>query len=604
MPADREEVSAAPGHSTGAERWSSLRALWWSAALLAAVLTALLLAVDNGVPVVVDESVYGEQARALAEGSWWSDRPAPQLDPDGSWVPLLDSVVDGDRIMAYGRHPLYPILLAPLYRWAGYSGALAASAVGMWAASVIAAFCARRLDGRLGIPAMWVAASAGPLLFNGLVLWAHSLGTAAAGLTYLSVVRVLDGRRCVLHAVVAATAASATVLLRSEGFVFVVVLAAVVGATSLRKAGRWQITWPTAMGATTLGGLAVGVYQLDGWWSRSIGGGGGYGSDASSLVLSDRVGPLGFVWSSLLRPFSVTGWRGREMVIAATVLLVLAALSARVIPKRAVVPWCCATVAAVVWLVGHFVQPWTSRSMITGLLPAFPLLLVALVLVGRDDLRRLEVRVAGATFAVGVVALAVTAYKTGGTTEWGGRYLNVFLVPLVGPALAVVARRRRIFNRAELRLFAVPLCVLLLVPSVTVVDWIATKKRFVGREMDRVAATATDADSSALRPVALVWRVSGDGMSRRLWTVRDRLDALNVTVFRRLFEVLDEMAGVGHDGAVIVTDIPIVNFRPLAEKDLGRGGWRIDESASWNDDDLGVIVLRHDLRATRGVSGG
>lgn len=345
--------------------------------------------------------------------------------------------------------------------------------------------------------------------------------------------------------------------------------------------------------STAIGLALVGVvaYRVDGLWSRSIGGGGGYGSDASSLVLSDRTNPASFVWGSLLRPYRYD-WIGREFVIAATVLVVLAALAIRIAPRRPVVPWALSTVAAVLWIIDLVTVREVATTMITGLFPAFPLLLAALVLVGRQDLRSRDTSIAGATFVLGAAALVLTSYGSGGSTEWGGRYLNVFLVPLVGPAMTIVLRRRPVFSESELRLLGVPLAVLLLALPVAAVAWVGGRARQIGPQMKRLEITATAESGAPSRPLAIVWRSSADGMSRRLWVVRDRIDALHLNEFRMLAGLLNRAAAAGHRVVVLVSDVPLAVFPLLATPTLDDARWKLDEGASWADGDIAVFVLR------------
>lgn len=164
---------------------------------------------------------------------------------------------------------------------------------------------------------------------------------------------------------------------------------------------------------------------------------------------------------------------------------------------------------------------------------------------------------------------------------------------MMGPVLVILMRRRPVFNRSELRLLAASLCVLLLAPSVAAAVWVGGRARHIGPEMDRLVRTAAIADPGASpRPLAIVWRTSADGMSRRLWIVRDRLDALHLNDFMKLFGLLDRAAESGHRAVVFVSDVPLPIVAGLAAGRLDVAGWEIDESVSWVDGEIAVFVLR------------
>lgn len=568
-------------------RDGSSRRVWIHALALAVVLAGLFVFVDNGSISVADEAVYATQSQALVDGSWTSPRPAPDLDPEGRGIPLVDSVVVGDRVIAYQRHPLYPILLVPAVALFGYSGALAMSAIGVWCAAVVAAFTARRIDRRYGVPALWITGLASPLLFDAYTLWAHSLAAAAFGLTVLGVLRALAGERRVIHLGWAALGAVASVLLRTEGVVIVLALATVVVAGGVRWQRRTVDRTHLGIGGA-LALVAIVSYVLDSRWSVSISGRGGYGTNPTKLVLGPRSNLGSAVWSSLLRPYRTTPYVATAF---AAVLTPLAALTARLRRVTAALPWALALLAAGGWIVALVTIPVGNATLVTGLFAAFPLL-SALLLLDRTALGRTEVWLPVGSFAVATLLLALSIHETSTMAEWGGRYFHALLVPLVGPALLALDRQRSRFDAPERRMFVLPLVILLVAPSVMAVRWVETRKEFVFGETRRVAATAEAETAPGTRPLVLVWRTSPDGTSRRFFEVAERIDVLNAPSLSGLFELLDQPDVRTRRSVTVVTDLPLGIFVALAGQRLEGAGWEIDEGDAWQDADMMVLVVR------------
>lgn len=571
----------------GPDQERSVRRVWIHAVALALVLAGLFAFVDNGSIAVADEAVYATQSQALVDGSWTSPRPAPDLDPTGSGVPLVDSVVVGDRIIAYQRHALYPVLLVPAVALFGYSGALAVSAFGVWCAALVAAFSARRIDHRYGAPALWITGLASPLLFDAFTLWAHSLAAAAFGLTVLSVLRVLAGERRAVHFGWAALGAVVSVLLRTEGVVIVLALATVVVAGGVRWQRRTIDRTYLGIGAA-LALIAIVSYVLDSRWSVSISGRGGYGTNPTKLVLGPRTNAGSAVWSSLIRPYRTTPYVATAV---AAILTPLAALTARLRRVTAALPWALALLAAGAWIVALVTIPVGNATLVTGLFAAFPLL-CALLLLDRTAFGRTEVWLPVGSFAIATVLLALSIHETSTMAEWGGRYFHALLVPLVGLAVLALDRQRARFDAPERRIFVIPLVVLLVAPSVMAVRWVEARKEFVFSETRRVAATAEAATVGGARPLVVVWRTSPDGTSRRFFEVSDRIDVLNAPSLSGLFVLLDRSAVRRRGSVTVVTDLPIGIFMALAGQQLEGLGWEIDEGDAWQDADMMVLVLR------------
>lgn len=589
-------VEERPGASTSAggagthDRSTGLPAVWLNATLLAFVLVAILLVVDNGSMSVADEAVYATQAQALVDGSWTSPRPVPDLDPDGAMVPLIDSDVIGDRVVAYRRHPLYPVVLMPAIAVGGYSAALFMSCFGTLAAAVCAAFLARRIDVRYGIPALWITGIASPLLFDAVTLWGHSLVAASAGLTTLAAFRVTDGGLVWRHVAYGLPAAVVTVMLRSEGVVFVLALAVVVGATSLRRSIRTTDRTALATGVA-LGVAAVAAYWLDGRWAASILGS-RHDMNVSGLVLAERTGPVKAAWRTLLLPARSPGAPFDRWIVVAMLCVVLSALTVRVLRKWRSVPWALAVVAAGCWAVSLLTTAGDWNAIVAGLFAAWPFLTAGLLLTSRSELRNADVARSLAVTAVAGITLVLSIYSEGGALEWGGRFFHILLLPLVGPAILAFDRSSRRFDRTERRAFVVPLVALLVLPSVVALSWVAQRKTDIAEEVQQLVKIGTRVTSREERPLVVVWRVRPDGTSRSFWSVADRLDVLQTGDLGKAFALTEESTVERRNALIVVTDLPLELFDAVSENLVHRGDWVIDRSEAWADDQLNIIVLR------------
>ena len=576
------------------DRWSSLRLLWLHAALLAAALVIVVAVVDNGSIAVNDEGVYATQAQSLSEGSWWSQRPAADADPDGAAIPLMDSTVRGDEIIAYGRHPLYPLVITPAFEIGGYSGALFTSAAGVLAAALAAAFLARRLAPKYGIPALWAAGLGCPLAVDAPVLWAHAMAAACAGLAYLGVARALDGRRVGVHLAYAVPAAMATVMLRSEGILFVSALGAISALEVIpawRRADRRR-GWTAASVGSGFAVLSATTYLLDSRISEWIGGGGGYGANVSTLVLGEKTGPSDAIWVSLIRPW--IGSYARANHLSGLVFVLLAVLAIRFLPRSTAVPFVLVVFAPVAIVASLFWGGVEGAALITGLFPAFPALSAAILLVRRSDFGNAEFRRAIALALVVGSLLVGTIYDIGGATEWGGRYFHILLVPLIGPMIWVIDQRRTVFEPVERRVLFACVGVLLLGPSLVGLNAIRTAKKPVALEVEALARVAADMADGDGRPLAAVWRINRDGSSRQFWALGDQVDVLQLGRYPSVSAFLALPAVRERGTVVVVTDVSASVFKTL----FGSGaGWKLDEASSVSAGRVTFLVVRLDQPA-------
>ena len=581
------EVELAASYDpTAQSRWISLSTLWSNVAIVAAVLFGILVVIDNGTIAIFDEAVYATQAQSLADGSWVGPRPALDVDPNGAANPLLDSTSVGRGAIAYARHPLYPLLLTPAWAVGGYFGTLLVSATGVLAAATCAAFLARRIDRRYGVPALWLAAVGSPLVVDAPVLWAHSVAAAGAGLLFLGLLRVLDGSRVALHAAYTVAAAVFTVLVRSEGVLFVCAAGLVAALSGL----RWRRTLTVEVRRIAIGGsvvvIAVLSYLFDGWWAGRVGSG-GYGTDVSALVLGERAGPLDAAWVSLVRPGRGVVGDPTLVLAAACGALVLGAFAIRINARWRSVPIASLTASAVCWLWALGAQPDTGSFMVTGLLAAFPALLASLLLIDSRTFRYRDISITLVTLVLSAAILLATVYEVGGSTEWGGRYFHILLVPLMGPIVLVLDRCWGRLTKLERRAVVLPAVALLVVPPVMGLQFVSSRKSIVAGQNRHLEEVAPAPRSQGKLPLAVVWRSDPDGSSRLFWSQRGRIDVLAISDLASLFRLLDTTRVGERRRLVMVTDQAARNFALILAAKEG-ATWRVVDGTEWSD---GVLVM-------------
>ncbi|HEV3401140.1 MAG TPA: hypothetical protein VG078_04905, partial [Acidimicrobiales bacterium] len=233
--ADRAGVS----HLTPTDPW--WRRVWRlplgvHVAALAVVLVALVPVVGPGVSFSADEGAAIVQARHLARGDGWIvDHPVPEADPEGTNYPLELSArgLDG-RTAPFAKHPLYAVLLGAASRLGGVTAMVLLSVAGTIAAAALAAALAGRMGPGLARPALWAVGAGSPLLFDGYLVIAHTLGAALAAAAVLCAVRAFEDRRRWLSSAAGVLACAAVaVLLRTEASLFALALAATVAVAAV-----------------------------------------------------------------------------------------------------------------------------------------------------------------------------------------------------------------------------------------------------------------------------------------------------------------------------------------------------------------------------------
>ena len=541
--------------------------LWLHAALLAVVLGVLAAWSAAGGQAVTDEGSVLAQADLLTRGAWGRPVAFPVADPDGRFPAMENANVAGGREFPYVKHVTYPVVLAALSGPFGGAAASVVSSAGVWLAAVGAALLTRRgVPGR-GRPdpaavALWGTALLTPLVFDAGVAMAVGPAAGLVAMVATGLVVAADPlvplRRRWAAALTAPVAAALAVLLRSEALLVVGALgASAVVAASVAMTRTRGIR---AVGAVRSAGVTAGwlvaasgvlAYVLDGRLTARVLGAGGLAVFTTSARGADPVAArVSAVWSSVLRPgFEDRGTRPLLLVVAAVCVVAAALLVRRRAAPRSVAS--CAVGAAV----AASLAVWWSPGLVTGLVPAAPVLVGGLLLVRRGDLRRPSLGVP--LVAAGLAGLAILAlsYPEGGGAEWGGRYLHV-VVPLVVPA-SVLGWSRARANAAgadgsdAAPVGGVTLMALVVVAGVLSLGALGTLAQLRDRSATFLSVAtpvlrAAPTDSSDGRPVVVTDRT---GLGRFAWRELDGVDLVTVPAGSRqdLRVVADRLDSAGRD---------------------------------------------------------
>lgn len=398
--------------------------LWAHALGLAVVLLVLTPIVDPQWSYSADEGAAITQARTLArDGEWIRPHPLPELDAEGRLYPLENAGGGPDGRAPFVHHPLYALVLAGADQVGGVTAMVLLSLAGTVTAAVLAALLARRVGRGLDRVSLWTVGAASPLLFDGYLVIAHTLGAVCAGIAALAALAFLDGRRRWAPALVVAVIVG--VLLRAEVAIFAGALAAALVIAGWRHA-RWATV---ALAGTTVVAAAATRVGEAAWQAAILGGG-----EAASAGLRDTGGGLldtrlDAFTSTWLAPSDGSWSTGDSLLMLMLVMTMAAAVEVR---RRQAPPAAVLAAAAALLALGRLlVEP---ADAVPGLLVAFPLVAFGLVLIERPGLL-------GWTSGLFVLGVLATQYSRGGTTEWGGRYFALAL-PLAVPVLLLGIRDR------------------------------------------------------------------------------------------------------------------------------------------------------------------
>lgn len=479
--------------------------MWAHALVLALVLLAGLVLSRPGTAYTSDEGAGVLQARLLDDtGSWRYEYPLDEIDDEGDVRPFVRGDVGEQGVAPYLKHPLYPLVLLVADRAGGAVGMVALSTAGTWLAAVAAALVARRLGPGLDRPALWVTGVASPLFFDGYLALAHTLAAAAAGFAVLAALATLhrSARWGVPLAAVAVAVGLATAL-RTEGALLAAALALaalVVAATDPARRLR-----AGAVGAAAAVGGAV-VLVGERLVRAAV-----LGDPVPPLVRDDApsswvAGRLEGVVATWLDPSYRDGGVGNLLLVAALLFVGAATLGYRSKRLSDTTVAALLVVATACYGARLVVGP---AGAIPGLLVAFPLLVVAALLVDRRSFRGLDRQVLAVTAGALVAGVLVTQYARGGGVEWGGRYFAIALPLLVPLGSAIVADQRAAFaDRPSLARVAGATAV---VSTVLLAGIGLHSLRHTHAETEAVAAALGRAARSAEpgarfdRPVVLAW---------------------------------------------------------------------------------------------------
>ena len=489
--------------------------VWAHLAALAVVLVSLLAVVGTSSSFSADEGAAMVQARSLSEGRGWIvPHPAPELDPEGVNYPLEFSERGPEGWAPYAKHPVYPLLLAGAHRLAGVPGMVLLSLAGTLAAAGLAGALARRLDPSLVRPAIWVTGLASPLLVDGYVLIAHTLGAALAAAAVLAGVVAIERRRP-LAALAVVPAMAGCVLLRSEGLFVAAALAVVAGVVGLR---RRDVRIPAAMVALGSVAAGVGARAVDGLWVAQIVGAAGRVATPSAPAAADSTGLIAGRVQGFVVTWLTPGYGG-QTVTGLALLLMLAAVAAGAVTVRRHPGngrWItgCASVAAVAAVFAVLAGPGT---VVPGLLLAFPLAGAGLLLVSRHTLGSDTARIASGVSVLFVLAVLATQYSKGGGGEWGGRYFALAL-PVGVPVLLLALRHQRARlapNVARLAVAGLTVC------SLAMTSMGVSAVRASHQANARLVAAVDRAGQTLGAPAPLLVTTEG-AMPRFAWPTFDR----------------------------------------------------------------------------------
>ena len=267
------------------------------------------------------------------------------------------------------------------------------------------------------------------------------------------------------------------------------------------------------------------------------------------------------------------GW-GAPVVLVCCVLVIAGAATLRFLPARRPL--------AVGLLVGGallaVVRQFAATELISGLVPAFPILVAGLVFLRRDDLRRPVVRLCLGVSAISALGIWATSYTVGGGVEWGGRFYHL-LHPLVVPIVVLGLDRARRGLPAGPRHIAV-VSVLVVTASLSLLSLRAMHDMRRASEIVVPAAlAAADAAAAPSDGGAPVLITDAEPLARSAWASLDGYRLLRVPDSADLEPLLDILA----DEQVGTVTVLVSPLQELPDGSLGR--WSVVEERElegWN----------------------
>lgn len=560
-------TSGAPGATAG-------RTLLLHASLLALLLALPLRFVADDGAFSADEGAVLAQLDVLDRGSWTLPAPQPTLDPEGEALPLDLPFVGVDGEWApFHKHVPYVLALRAAEQVAGDVGPWLVGWLGTIGAALGCALLAERVRPGSGRLALWACGLATPLLFDGYLLIAHSLGAALAASAVVLLLRTTEAPSAARALVPAAGAALLVALLatvRTEGTLLGLAAAAAIGATVVVPSWRGRARLPAVVASAAAGGGAVAGRLLDpvlnaaAWGDPRVGG--APAVDAGGSFVGDRLDAFATTW---LWPSYDLG----TVAIVGVVGLALLAVGALAV-RREAEPGPIARAVAVAAVAAYAVRLTEWRDPVPGLLVAFPWL-VGLLGVDRPLLRRPAARTLALTAALFALAVLATQYSSGGYAEWGGRYFALGLplaVPLVLAGGSALLDR---LDRASARVVlgaAAAITVVLAALALTSLDAVQERNTEVAQAV--VDARAEVGGTGGAAPVL----TTSGAIGRLAWPAPD--DGVWLTTAPDLLaRYAERLAGDGRDVLFFSTeparDLPVVEAFFVAEPIAGEELWRL-----------------------------
>jgi len=396
------------------------------------LIVGTLSAAGGGDVFSADEGAVLAQSRLGASEpmDYWAER----IDPDGEWFPF-DLADRHDRgWFLFAKKPLYVELVGVFERAGGRSLVLVVHGLAVVGAALAAALLSRRIRPGIEIATLWATAIGSPLVVDGSWVIAHAPAAACVGWAAVAACRFAERRSAVDLIGVGGGLVLAT-LLRTE--TTLVGLAAVVALMAAAWRGRCSIH--ARLAASALAGTVGGAVAAS-WWQGSV-----QGSSPGLYRIVDDMpwwqARRQAAWNLLLAPEMQGIALGAAFATLVATVSVAVAWSPGCRRHRPAVGVAFMLVAVLALGVRLFV----GGFMIPGLLAAFPIGVAALAAgwasrgrIAGHDLAAVLAHIVALT----TLAVVATSYASGGTGDWGARYMHLILPLAVPVAVAVLAADR------------------------------------------------------------------------------------------------------------------------------------------------------------------
>ncbi len=573
-PPESDPPPPRPGPGPGARLWAA--PFWAHVAALSLVLVALLPFIGTAASFSADEGAAIIQARSLSRGDGWIvEHPLPEIDPTGDSYPIELSSRGPNGVGTFAKHPVYAFVMAAADRLGGVTAMILLSLLGTVVAACVAAALAARIDTGLARSAFWLVGLGSPLLFDGYLVIAHTLGAALAGAAVLVAVVAIERRRPLVALAVAPIVAAA-VLLRTEAVLFAVALAVVTAIVAIRPVHLGRRAALAAAVAAGSGG--VGAMVVERWWVQSILGGTpvstGGGPGAGDGYLSDKVHAFVLTW---LRPtYDAMGPGELALVVMAVCIAAVAYVVHRHPGDRRPI----ALFSSVAAVSAVFALAASPRNLVPGLLIACPAALAGFLALRRRTFASPTSAIATGTFVLFAVAVAATQYATGGSGEWGGRYFALGL-PVIAPVIVLALRDqgRRLTHAPTRRWVAGSLAVCTVAVTAMGIQSIRSTRQFTDELMTSIDRAGRQVTAGGDRPVLVT---THGAVPRLAWATFDDQRWL-LDARPRLAETVGRLRSAGVSEFVLVTtdrkaEVPLLGPGVTVEEtddDLARRGWSI-----------------------------